>query len=161
MSLQKSLPRIAARVLHNTHVGLSRMKEKFELIEAAYGRATVEKDFEAWCHEVEATNPRYPLTEYVKVVDQRLGPEFIEKRPDTKDSRISEISAVAYDLTGYLPSARSVATLLLSFEQDEILAALREYAPTLDDKDQKSGMRTFFTEGGATAVITARRRREE
>jgi hypothetical protein len=161
MSLQKSLPRIAARVLHNTHVGLSRMKEKFELIEEAYGRAAVEADFTLWCQEQMAAsnNPKYPLTEYVKVVDSRLGPEFAEKRPDTKDPQVSEISAVAYELTGVLPSVRSVATLLASCPAEEIIAALREFAKTLDEKDTKSGVRTFFAEGGAAAVILARRRR--
>ena len=159
MSLQKSLPRIAARVLHNTHVGLSRMKEKFELIEEAYGRAAVEADFEKWCREIQDRNPKYPLTEYVKVVDSRLGPEFEEKRADLKDPRIAEISAVAYELTGVLPSVRSVANLLSSCESEEVVGALREFAATLDEKDTKSGVRTFFAEGGAAAVILARRRR--
>jgi hypothetical protein len=162
MSLQKSLPRIAARVLHNTHVGLSRMKEKFELIEAAYGRAAVEEDFEKWCHAVSGMMdnlPKYPLTEYVKVVDARLGPKFAEQRADLKDPRIADISAVAYELTGVLPSVRSVANLLTTCDAEEILGALREFAATLDEKDTKSGVRTFFAEGGAAAVILARRRR--
>lgn len=161
MSLQKSLPRIAARVLHNTHVGLSRMKEKFELIEEAYGRAAVEADFNTWCQEQLAAfnNPKYPLTEYVKVVDARLGPTFAEKTADLKDPRIAEVSAVAYELTGVLPSVRSVANLLTTCDTEEILGALREFAATLDEKDTKSGVRTFFAEGGAAAVILARRRR--
>ena len=159
MSLQKSLPRIAARILHNIHVGLSRMKEKFELIEEAYGRAAVEADFAKWCQEVQDTYPKYPLTEYVKVVDARLGPEFAEKRPDIKDPQVAEISAVAYELTGVLPSVRSVAGLLASCQSDEILGALREFAATLDEKDIRGGVRTFFAEGGAAAVILARRRR--
>jgi len=159
MSLNKTLPRIAARVLHNTHVGLQRMKEKFELIAAAYGTAAVEEDFQKWCEEVKERNPRYPLTEYVKVVDSRLGREFEEKRADLKDPRISEISSVSYELTGVLPSVRSVGNLLLSFSPEEIISAMKEYASTLDDKEVKSGMRNFFTEGGAAAVIYARQRR--
>jgi len=161
MSLQKSLPRIAARVLHNTHVGLSRMKEKFELIEAAYGRAAVEADFEKWCHEIKDRNPKYPLTEYVKVVDSRLGPEFAEKRADLEDPRIAKIVATAYELTGVLPPARAVAKLLLGAEQDDILAALKEYSATLDEKEYKSGMRSFFTESGAMAVLLARKLRSQ
>ena len=159
MSLQKSLPRIAARVLHNTHVGLSRMKEKFELIEEAYGRSAVEADFEKLCLEIQDRNPRYPLTAYVKVVDARLGPAFAEAHADLKDPHISEISAVVYELTGVLPSVRSVANLLASCEAVEILGAFREFATTLDEKETKSGVRTFFAEGGAAAVILARRRR--
>lgn len=160
MSLQKSLPRIAARVLHNTHVGLSRMKEKFELIEEAYGRAAVEADFEKFCREVQDNNPRYPLTEYVKVVDARLGPEFVEKRADLEDPQIKKIASVAYELTGVLPTARSVGKLLLVVDPDELLEALKEYASTLDPTDYKSGMRSFFTESGAAAVILARQGRK-
>ena len=163
MSLHKSLPRIAARVLHNTHVSLARMKEKFELIEEAYGRSAVEADFEKWCQELKDKNPRYPLTEYVKVVDARLGPEFVEvsRSPELKDPRIKEVSAVAYELTGVLPPVRSVASLLQTCEPEEILAALREFASTLDEKEVKSGIKTFFADGGAAAVILARRRRAE
>ena len=161
MSLQKSLPRIAARVLHNTHVGLARMKEKFELIEEAYGRAAVERDFELWCTEVQDKNPRYPLTEYIKVVDSRLGREFEEKRADLKDPRIAEIMSVAYELTGFLPSVRSVGNLLLAYGPEEIFPAMREYASTLDDKDVKAGMKAFFTDGGGVAVIYARQRRNQ
>jgi len=161
--LIKTLPRIAAKVLHNTHVGLKNMKEKFALIEMAYGRAAVEKDFEDWCNGLVlgGINPRYPLTDYIKVIDERLGKVFEEKKADLKDPRIAQISAASYEETGFLPSAQSVGNLLLSFSPEEIIAALREYAATLDDADRKFGMKMFFTEGGATAVIYARQKRQE
>lgn len=161
MSLQKSLPRIAAKVLHNTHVGLSQMKEKFELIEVAYGRGDVEVDFEKWCQENKERNPKYPLTEYVKVVDSRMGPKFSEESIDSKDPRISEIAALSYELTSMLPSSRSISSLLSTFPLDEIVAALREYVLTLEEKEFKTSMRTFFSEGNAGAVILARRRRSQ
>lgn len=159
MDIKKMLPRIAAKVLHNTHCFPKNLKEKYELIAEAYGRTTVISDFEAWCEEVKEKNPRYPITEYMKVVDTRLGRAFEEKKADLTDPRIAEITSMAYELTSVLPSARSVANLLISFEPDEIKAALSEYASTLDDKEVKNGIRTFFTEGGATAVIYARRKR--
>ena len=163
MSLQKSLPRIAARVLKNTHVGLERMKEKFNLIETAYGKVTVEDDFEKWCNEWMSTMdapPRYPLSEYVKVVDQRLGPQFAEPRIETKDPRISQISAVVYERTGYLPTVRSVAVMLAAFPFDEIIEAVKEFAGTLTEKESHGAMRTFFADGGGSAVIIARRQRK-
>jgi hypothetical protein len=162
MALIKTLPRIAARILHNTHVGRQNMKEKFELLAAAYGANAVEEDFEKWCEEQVALEliPRYPITDYIKVVDTRLGPKFSDKKADLKDPNISAISAVAYEKTGILPSVRSVANLLASFSLEEILGALTEYASTLDDKEVKTGMHNFFTEGGATAVIYARQRRK-
>jgi len=159
--LIKSLPKIAAEVLHNTHVGLKNMKEKFALIEIAYGRAAVEADFKKWCFEVQDRNPRYPLTEYVKIVDERLGKVFEDKKADLTDPRIAQVSAASYEKTGFLPSARSVGNLLLSFTSEEIIAALNEYAAGLDSSELKFGMKMFFTEGGATAVIYARQKRAE
>ena len=163
MSLQKSLPKIAAKVLQNTHVVLSRMRDKFDLIEIAYGSHAVEADFEKWCRErLEAgERPRYPLSEYVKVVDQRLGPEFAEPSKSqlpTDDPRIAEFVGVVYDETGYLPTTRSIAALMTMFPLEEIIAAFKEYAATLDSKDYKVSMKTFFAEGAA-GVIFARRRR--
>jgi hypothetical protein len=160
MNLRKELPRIAARVLANTHVFPKHLKEKYELIAAAFGAARVVADFEAWCEEVKEENPRYPLTKYMIVVDSRLGRASAEAEPDLKDPTLAEIGALSYKLTGVTPSARALAKLRLSYEADEIKAALTEYASTLEEKDFKSGMRTFFTDGGATAVIYARRNRK-
>lgn len=163
MALIRELPRIAARVLQNTHVGRQNMKEKFVLLAEAYGEAAVSQDFEKWCGEVKAagTIPRYPITEYIRVVDQRLGPEFADPKADVKDPKVGELASRVYELTGFLPSARSVAGLVAVFSVDEILAAVREYNGTLEDKELKSGMRQFFTENGGAAVILARQRREK
>lgn len=160
MNLRKELPRIAARVLANTHVFPKHLKEKYELIAEAFGAAAVARDFEAWCEEVKAENPRYPLTKYMIVVDSRLGRANAEPEADLKDPTLGEIGALSYKLTGVTPSARALAKLRLTYEADEIKAALTEYASTLEEKDFKSGMRTFFTDGGATAVIYARRNRK-
>src|SRR5208282_4885666 len=161
MSLIKELPRIAAVTLHNTHVFPKNLKEKFNLIATAYGAATVEADFEEWCEEQveKGVNPRYPITEYMKVVDERLGKSFEDKKADLKDPRIVEISSASFAETGFVPSARSVGNLLLDFPVDEIKSAMTFYISTLDDKEMKSGMKTFFTEGGAAAVIMTFRNR--
>jgi hypothetical protein len=159
-SLIKALPKIAAREMQNTHVFPKNLKAKYELIAEAYGAAAVEDDFTDWCREVRDRNPRYPITEYIKVVDARLGRAFEEAKADLKDPRIPEIAALTYDLTGYVPTFRSVGNILLSFTQEEIEGALREYVSTLDDKDVKMGMKTFFMEGGATTVILARQKRK-
>ena len=161
-SLLKTLPRIAARVLHNTHVGRQSMKEKFELLATAYGAARVEEDFELWCQEAVAaeTVPRYPITEYIKIVDGRLGPKFDDQKTDPKDPRIAEISSLSYELTGFLPSVRSVGNMLASFSLDDITGAIKEFVSTLEEKDFKSSMRTFFADGGGAAVIYARQRRK-
>jgi hypothetical protein len=163
----KSLPRIAARVLHNTHVAPSRLKDKFNLIELAYGRYKVEQDFELWCKEQKekGLNPRYPLTEYIKTIDERLGGGFVEPSQsqfDVADSQILPISSLSYDKTGYLPPPKVISLLLKTFTQNEILEALNEYIlVTEGSKDWKQEMKHFFTEGGASAVIYARRQRKE
>src|SRR5271168_707831 len=100
MNLRKELPRIAARVLANTHVFPKHLKEKYELIAEAFGAAAVVRDFEAWCEEVKDENPRYPLTKYMIVVDSRLGRASAEAEPDLKDPALAEIGALSYKLTG-------------------------------------------------------------
>ncbi len=164
MWLMRTLPRIAAEVLKNTHVAPKNMKEKFLLLGRAYGEDAVEQDFRVWCQEqVEASlNPRYPLTDYIKVVDARLGKGFSEpsnSQTSLQDPTVAQITSVAYEEMGYLPSNRAVSNLLRNFTVDEILAALREYTATLDDKELRSGIRQFFVDGGAAAVIYAMRKR--
>ena len=158
--LTKSLPRIAARVLHNTKCVPQNLKFKFELVAEAYGSAAVEQDFERWCEENRDRNPKYPITEYLKVVDSRLGTVADEqKAADLQDPRVAEVLAFTYEMTGILPPAKSVRELLAVYEPAEIKAALKEYSDNLSDKELKSGMRSFFSEGGAVAVIYARRNR--
>jgi|SRR5665213_337395 len=158
MALNKSLAKIAARVLHNTHTAPDNCKFKFELLAEAYGSAAVEADFETWCVEHMVEPPQYPITSYLKVVDSRLGTE--PTKADTKDPRVADMLAFTYDLTGTLPYAKHVAQLLVDFEIEELKAALTEYNGLLDDKEMKSGMRSFFADGGAAAVIYARRKRK-
>jgi hypothetical protein len=131
------------------------------LIAQAYGAGRVEEDFEEWCKAHTENPPRYPITEYLKVIDQRLGTAPVEAKPDTKDPRIGELSSLCYELTGVLPSIKGIAEVLTEFESDEIKAALKEYADTLDEKDAKSGVRVFFSDGGAAAVILSRRKRQQ
>lgn len=162
--LIKSLPKIAARILHNTHVGQSRMKEKFDLITEAYGESVVLDDFEKWCQEMvdKHLNPRYPITEYIKIIDDRLGGGFTEPSQsqfDVNDPRILSISSPCYEMTGYLPSPKVVLALLNAFNSEEIIFALEEYVSSLSEKELKIGAKQFFTEGGAAAVIYARRNR--
>jgi hypothetical protein len=160
MSLIKSLPRIAAQELHNTHCGLRNLKFKLELISEAYGTAAVEQDFRAWCRGVEpGTRIKYPIFEYMKVIDSRLGSAPVEERANLEDPLIVEIQSLAYELTGMLPANKAVATVLLKYPAPEIKEALTEYTDDMPGKDAKTDMRAFWSEGGAEAIILARRRR--
>ena len=160
-ALLKNLRRISAEILKNTR-GVPenlRKSDKFMLLGVAYGNAAVENDFTKWCRE-QKTRPRYPITEYLKSVDERLGDgEEAAAKPDMEDPRIKPLSATIYDLTGFTPARKSVATLLLEYSEKEILDAAKEYVETLDDKDHKSGMKKFFTDGGCAVVIYAQKNR--
>lgn len=160
MNLMKELPRIAARVLKNTRGVYPELKSRLGLVAEAYGTAAVAKDFEQWCGNL-AETPRYPISEYLKVVDSRLGnaEEFIAL--DLKNPAVPELASLTYELTGVLPSSISVAELLNLYSVDEVRAALTEFAEGLTERELKTSMRTFFANGGtgASAVIMARRRR--
>lgn len=156
--LIKSLPKIAARVLKNTWGVPPQYKQKLELIQEAYGQAAVENDFTAWCEEVKDTNPRYPVTAYLKVVDSRLGSA---SKDDEKDPRIAEISAVTYRLVHRPSPPRSVQEMLVIFSADEIISALNEYVEGIEEREYSFAVRAFFIEGGCAAIITARKQREQ
>lgn len=162
MALTKELPKIAAEVLHNTHCTPKGLKFKFELIAKAYGEPAVMEDFEKWCREVSSmfdNLPRYPITDYLKVIDQRLGNLAPKEELDTKDPQVREIREFTWALTGFMPIAKHVAELLKEFKSEEITGALQEYNATLDDKEVKAGMKSFFGDGGAAVVILSRRRK--
>src|ERR1700676_4492226 len=132
MSLIKELPRIAAKVLKNTFGTQPWMKEKFKLLEDAHGEAEVIENFTAWCQEQrkESLNPRYPISEYLKVVDVRFGTVFADpddvNQVDVNDPQVRQISSASYEQTGYVPPDASVAKLLRAHTADEILAAMLE-----------------------------------
>jgi hypothetical protein len=161
MNLMKELPRIAARVLKNTRGVYPELKSRLGLLAEAYGAAAVARDFDEWCTAL-AETPRYPISEYLKVVDSRLGKAGEIPAPlDLKNPVVGELASLTYELTGTLPSATSVAELLNLYPGDEIKAALTEFADGLTERELKTAMRTFFANGGsgASAVILARRRR--
>lgn len=162
MSLIKSLPRIAAQELHNTHCGLRNLKFKLELISEAYGTSAVENDFREWCRSLEpGVSRKYPIFDYMKVIDSRLGSAPEEQRVNLEDPAIVELQSLAYELTGMLPAKKAVASTLINYSADEIKAAMVEYTDDLPGKDAKSDMRAFWSDGGAEAIIFARRRRAQ
>ena len=156
--LIKSLPKIAARILKNTWGVPPQFKQKLELAQEAYGTAAVETDFENWCEEVRDNNPRYPVSEYLKVIDSRLGSA---PKENEKDPRVEEISALTYKLTRRPAPPKAVRELLAQFSQEEITAALIEYIEGIEERELAYAPRTFFNDGGCGAVISARKSREQ
>lgn len=156
-SLVRDMQRIAAKKLRNTRGVPRNMKDKLELIDLAFGRAEVVKDFEKWCDENADRNPQYPVTEYLRMIDARLG---AAPKVDPNDERIQQLVALTYDLTSVLPHARAVRELLALHSIEEISAALREYILTVDEKDMKSAIRAFYDDSGASAVIYSMKRKK-
>ena len=156
MSLVKDMQRIAARKLHNTRGVPRNMKDKLELIDLAFGRAEVLADFEEWCGEQIDRNPQYPVTEYLRMIDARLGATV---KVDPADERINDLMAITYELAAILPHLRAVRELLAIHSADEITAALRAYVLTVDEKDMKSAIRSFYDDLGASAVIYSMRKK--
>jgi len=159
MNLMTELPKIAMRVLKNSHMVPARLQKKMDVLKAVYTTAWVTRDFTAWCQEHKADNFKYPITEYLKVIDERYAEIPEEKQPDLRNPQVGDLASLSYELTGLLPPRKAIATLLLDYPADEIQAALREYVGLQTEKDLKSAMRAFYAEGGALAVILARRRR--
>lgn len=154
--LIKSLPKIAARILKNTWGLPPQYKQKLDLVQEAYGASAVETDFENWCEEVKDNNPRYPVNEYLKVIDSRLGSA---PKEDVLDPRIAEISAVTYKLTRRPAPPKYVRDLLTQFTREDILAALNEYVEGIEERELAYAPRMFFVDGGCAAIITARSQR--
>jgi hypothetical protein len=162
MNLMKEMPKITARVLKIHRTLRSDMKFKMELLAAAYGAAAVARDFELWCASLAASGdekPKYPIFDCLKVIDARLGDAPEEIRPNLAAPQVAELASLTYELTNILPETKAVATLLLDYTVEEISAALREYTEGLTEKDVRGEMRKFWSAGGASAVILARRRR--
>jgi hypothetical protein len=157
-NLVKDLQKVAAKRLHNTRGIPRNMKDKVELIQIAFGHEEVMADFEKWCDENEDRHPQYPVTEYIRLIDARLGGT---PKIDPHDAKIGELQTLTYDLTGILPHSRAIRDLLSIHDIEEITGALKEFVLSVDEKDMKSSIRSFFDDAGATAVIYSRRKRAE
>jgi hypothetical protein len=138
----KDLQRIAARKLRNTRGVPRNMKDKLELIGIAFGHAGVLTDFEKWCDEHVGDNPQYPVTEYLRMIDARLGPA---PKVDPNDERIDELTALTYGLTSVLPRRHAVRDLLAVHPAEEIKAAQFCW------NESKTSPRCFEEEENATA----------
>lgn len=155
--LIRDLQRVAAKKLHNTRGVPKNMKDKVELIGLAFGHAEVVEDFEKWCDEHAVQPTQYPVTEYLRMIDTRLG---AEQKVEVTDPNIADLQALTYELTSVLPHARAIHELLGLHSVEDIKGALKEYVLGFNEREIKIGdIRAFFDDNGAGAIITARKRR--
>lgn len=155
-TLVRELQEIAAAKLHNTRSIPKVMAGKIELIEIAFGHARILEDFTAWCDEHADENRQYPVTDYIRAIDSRLGGQ---PRIDPNDEKVEELRQFVYEKVQILPAIQPLRDLLLVYEVPEIKAAFSEYIIGLEEKTMRTSLRAFFEEGGARVVIGARRKR--
>lgn len=162
MNLMREMPKIAFKVMQNTHMVPARLKAKMDLLKACYGSAAVVRDFEEWCREHKDEHPRYPITEYLHVIDSRLGSSPEVPTIPVSDSRVNDLAAFAFKTTGKQAPRKSLADMLLTFTPEEIQGAMTELMETLTEENEiKGALRSFYHDGGATAIIVTRRARAQ
>ena len=151
-NLAKQLEKCASRAFRRTRGVQLRFDDQLEqiaLMESTYGMHAVLEDFEKWADEADK-GCRYPLQEYLNIVDARLG----EKPTETDDPRITEITTVVYDTAGDVPTKSAVKRLLEKFEVEDIVYGWSEFFSGLDEKKQGDAIRKFFSDGGCEAVLS-------
>lgn len=161
-SLVKELQKVAARKMRNTRGIPKTMAGKVELIEIAFGRAEVLDDFEKWCDENADRAPQYPVSDYIRIIDSRLG-----ARPsvDPHDERINTLQSFIYEQTDILPRASGVREALAFYSQEDIKTAFQEFWLVNEGAEKiiagrQTLVREFFEDGGVSAIIAARKRRK-
>lgn len=127
-------------------------KDRIEVVFRAYGDQQVQDDFEAWCRERTDNPPQYPIQDYLREVDTRLG----NAKPEEKNPAIERLSTLTYRLTKKVPNPFEVQRLLESFPEDQIESALREFVGNLNESDMDYAAKKFFNDNGCAAVLAAR-----
>lgn len=148
-ALAKKLEMSAAKAFRTTRSIPFRFDYQFqqmELMSQVYGDAAIIEDFEAWASTVK--NVKYPLSEYLKVVDSRLG--NAEDRKDNPD--VTKIMAVVYQYIKDFPRKVSVEKLLEKYGFENLQEAWLEYADGLSEDELKYAIKKFFEDGGVDVV---------
>ena len=170
--LLKALYGIAACELKNTTAVPASLKPRFDLIDAGHGFAAVVEDFTKWCRENLDRHPKYPLVDYVKIVDERLGVPSVpeaqsantKKVNPADDSRVVELVREAYDNSGIAPDIKKVANLIAVHGFEYVRFAYQSemgdilYGEEWTEKERlvqpAKFVKTFFSESGGLAIIS-------
>lgn len=156
--LRKSMTKTACMILKNTWGAPPQLDRQLELVASVYGFAAIEADFEQWCESVKADSPRYPISEYLKHIDERLGGRREQSKPSASPEA-ERVGILAYRLTNKIPSTSSVQSLLSDFPESEITAAFSEYVASLGPSQRSWAVKMFFIDGQGRIVLLARRER--
>jgi hypothetical protein len=133
---------------HQVSVRFDDQLEQITLMESVYGSAKVLEDFEVWA-ETADKGCRYPMSDYLKVVDERLGQVATEE----EDQRITRIAKVVYEITNDIVPKSVVKRLLEKMSVEDIEYGFQEFTAGWDEVKMKTAIKKFFQDGGAEAVI--------
>ncbi len=155
--LIKRLSKIAAKELRNTRGVAPQWKEKLTLVGEAYGEVEVEKDFLDWIDEIRNNPPEYPISVYLKIVDERF--KSTEQSAAQNNPNIVRLSAQAFEVTGRTPSNGDIVGALEKYSADMIHEAFRNYISGLDERELKYATRNFYVYGGLDAIIEVQKKK--
>ena len=152
-----NLCKAAAKELKNTRGVNPQWAEKADLLVVAYGMDAIEKDFAEWMESVRDSKPSNPVTDYLRIVDERMG-----EKPtvDENDPNVVNIVAQTYAKTGRPASKTAVRKLLDSYAACDIIEAWTHYTEGLENKELPYAVKNFFHDGGADGIILARRQKK-
>jgi hypothetical protein len=171
--LLKALAEIAATDLHRSRGVPAQNKPRFDLIERAHGFDAVVADFREWCKTEPAVKGFvFPVFEYMKIVDSRLGSSTVPdpSAPDAKtvipgnNPQVLKIMNRIYNLTGWPPTnSDKVAELIAAYGFDDVDHAAHFHLSGATGLAQHSAenvrkARQFLSEGGALVFITEYRK---
>lgn len=153
--LVKALERKAAELFQRTRgISVSTEKATFvidqvKLMSEIYGDAAIIEDFEKWAQDT-PKDCRYPISEYLKVVDARLG-----TKADDKEEEIAKVTKVVFDTLNDIPTKSQIRHLLEKYPVEDIIEAFGRFVGGTDEKTKNSDIvRKFFVDGGCEAVMS-------
>lgn len=154
--LVKALERKAAELFQRTRgISVSTEKATFvidqvKLMSEIYGDAAIIEDFEKWAQDT-PKDCRYPISEYLKVVDARLG-----TKADDKEEEIAKITKIVYDALSDIPTKAQIRRLLENHPTEDIIEAFNRFVGGSDEKMKNADIvKKFFSDGGAEAVLSS------
>jgi hypothetical protein len=177
-NLLTALRKVAARELQNMRAVPKSLKPNFGLMESAHGFSAVVEDFTKWCGENRDRHPKFPLLDYAKACQDRLGEPPVpdasstdSKPPKPADNpQVAELIQDVYaEFNIIVPDAKKVAILIATYGVDYTRNALWDGVNGIDTEDdshkayvkckveQKKFIKTFFSESGGLAIVAAYR----
>lgn len=154
--LAKQLEKTAAKLFQRTsgvQVRFESQMEQIALMSTAYGDASVLADFEEWAKTAKS---RFPIADYLRVVDSRLGTTSNSVVVSTEDPEYLALLKVIHRDTGDFPKKAAVQRLLSKgFTYEDLFAMWQDYIMELPEDSNKTASAMidgFFEDGGFQVV---------